>query len=517
MTQPLPFHPFLFVLSILLFFCAYNLGRMTLAENLAPMAAILAPVLVLQLAVFWMKKARKAAAVLSLFFVMFCCYGQVFDVLPSVGGSGVRHAVLLLVWAVLFWAGVRTVVRLEGDLTNLTRALNLVSVALVLMPAAQIAWYGMRGGLVWKWSRPTENPVPVSSKEAKLPRPDIYYIIVDRYAGAKTLRQSYDHDNEGFLNFLREKGFYVATESHSNYLKTPTSLASSLNFEFLHSFTSDPGRQSADWAPAYSRIRDYRAWRFLKARGYKFVHLGTRWEPTRRNPNADVSLNFYTPPEMVWALAQQTALHPFALLLDIAPLDQRLLEARRVPHQFERLVEIPADPAPTFTFAHFLVPHRPYIFESDGTVISEDTAESRTRKENYRNHVRFINGKLRDAITQLLAASPNPPVILLQSDEGPFPIRYPVEAVKFNWKEATADDLREKTGILNAYYLPGVSYDQLYPSISPVNSFRLVFNLYFHAGLPLLPDEHYAHSDDNHPYDFYPITNVIRSTQAKKN
>jgi hypothetical protein len=44
--------------------------------------------------------------------------------------------------------------------------------------------------------------------------------------------------------------------------------------------------------------------------------------------------------------------------------------------------------------------------------------------------------------------------------------------------------------ILNAYYLPQGA-DQLYPSISPVNSFRLVFNSYFGTNFPLLEDVSY--------------------------
>ena len=60
---------------------------------------------------------------------------------------------------------------------------------------------------------------------------------------------------------------------------------------------------------------------------------------------------------------------------------------------------------------------------------------------------------------------------------------------------ATTDELEEKFGILSAYHLPGVDPEAagLYPSITPVNSFRVVFNTYFDAGLPLLPDEIYAH------------------------
>ena len=76
-----------------------------------------------------------------------------------------------------------------------------------------------------------------------------------------------------------------------------------------------------------------------------------------------------------------------------------------------------------------------------------------------------------------------------------------------SWKGAAATDaeLREKTGILNAYYLPDLDNNPLYPSITPVNSFRLVFNLYFGTDLELLPDRIYVYYPGR-PYTFYDIT-----------
>jgi hypothetical protein len=56
--------------------------------------------------------------------------------------------------------------------------------------------------------------------------------------------------------------------------------------------------------------------------------------------------------------------------------------------------------------------------------------------------------------------------------------------------------LWERTPILNAYYLPGGEDRWLYPSISPVNSFRVVLNAYFGADLPFLPDATYFTSHD---------------------
>jgi hypothetical protein len=45
--------------------------------------------------------------------------------------------------------------------------------------------------------------------------------------------------------------------------------------------------------------------------------------------------------------------------------------------------------------------------------------------------------------------------------------------------------------ILNAYYLPGVDPNLLYNTISPVNTFRIIFNQYFGAHYDLLPDTSY--------------------------
>jgi len=53
---------------------------------------------------------------------------------------------------------------------------------------------------------------------------------------------------------------------------------------------------------------------------------------------------------------------------------------------------------------------------------------------------------------------------------------------------------------LNAYHLPeGVNGAGLYPSISPVNSFWVIFNRYFGQDLELLPDRSYFMTV-GHPY-----------------
>ena len=64
-------------------------------------------------------------------------------------------------------------------------------------------------------------------------------------------------------------------------------------------------------------------------------------------------------------------------------------------------------------------------------------------------------------------------------------------------------------GILNAYYLPDVGQSVLYPSITPVNTFRVIFNLYFNTNYELLPDKSYVHEDETHLYKFTEVNDKL--------
>jgi hypothetical protein len=114
-----------------------------------------------------------------------------------------------------------------------------------------------------------------------------------------------------------------------------------------------------------------------------------------------------------------------------------------------------------------------------------------------------------ELIDGLLLSSEVPPVIIIQADEGPYPGGQDMwEPGGRIFEEATTVELRHKMGILNAYYLPNTDADVLYPSITPVNSFRLVFNLYFDADLELSPDYNYARQGNNHD-KFFDITDKL--------
>jgi len=103
-------------------------------------------------------------------------------------------------------------------------------------------------------------------------------------------------------------------------------------------------------------------------------------------------------------------------------------------------------------------------------------------------------------------------VIIIQSDEGPFPPGWLTdEESGDDWQKQIFENLEAKTAILNAYYLPGVNIDKLlYPSITPVNSFRMIFNQYFGASYNLLPDQIFIPAPGS-LYKFIDVTRELRN------
>ena len=132
----------------------------------------------------------------------------------------------------------------------------------------------------------------------------------------------------------------------------------------------------------------------------------------------------------------------------------------------EELPNIASIDGPTFTFAHVLIPHPPFVFEANGEIVTDPGYYSGERGgpindeylvRGYTNEVTFINQRMLEIVETLVKKSDIPPVIILQGDTG------------------LEGDNRMQ--ILNDYHAP-LAAAELYPTITPVNTFRIVFNAY---------------------------------------
>lgn len=424
-------------------------------------------------------------------------------------GVSPRHVPTLL-WIALLGCLCYLVARMPGDGRRPTHFANLTGAVLAACALLQIAFSMHRpsapAGLPEGLQAAMETAPPQGASQ-----PDIYYIILERYGSAASLRESLRIDNEGFINDLRQTGFYVADESHANYGFTVLSLASSLHMQYLDGTALTRNRDPSDLRPIYDMLQDYPVWRFLRARGYRFIHLGGWYDPLRANASADISLNWdsrlkteFT--RLLWeqtlpaATAREAGLDDpdtaslLAALPEWAGLDGlRHAAYFHAPYQFEQLLRLSDASGPKFVFVHLLVTHPPYVFGRDGSFLRIRQVGDLGEAGSYAESMEFCNRNLREVLPKLLAGSSVPPIVILQADEGPYPERCAGDEGSGLGVDATDAEVRLKYGILNAYYVPAPMRAGLYPTITPVNSFRLLFNTCFGADLPLLPDVCYRH------------------------
>jgi hypothetical protein len=232
----------------------------------------------------------------------------------------------------------------------------------------------------------------------------------------------------------------------------------------------------------------------LESMGYTTISFSTKF-PVSEWKDADY---YFEPPargmnDFELLFAQTTVWRAFMDIIQ-QPAESKFAnwDRRRTLFLLEQLNDrVPDIPGPKFVFAHFIIPHRPYVFGPNGEEVDAKfyqlgKLEFDVFSEGYTNQIQFINKNIEQVVDLILETSANPPVIIIQGDHGP------------DFWAVTGDDApgdaeipqgfqSHRSYILNAYYFPDGS-SGLYPTITPVNSFRLVFNKYFGKDYEMLED-----------------------------
>lgn len=483
-----PFHTLLLGVYPVLSLLAANIQEspLDLGWRAVLLCALLAAAL-LGLAWLWLRDWPRAGLVASAALAALLIYGQLYNALKLVPGGELvaRHRFLAPVW--LLAAGVAIwwlATRLKRT-ASITRTLNVILLALLLIfPIFTITSFAVRNSQAEQAALELPADVPAQDLQNA---PDVYYIIADAYSRDDLMQSFYGFDNTPFVLALRERGFYVAECSLSNYPKTRLSLTSSLNMNYLEDLGITANEQADEF---FRRIRNSAVRKTFEALGYNIVSFETGFYWTEW-PDADFFLSHtegapsalrLNPFE---SLFLQTTL--FRAVLDLQPLlaEQMVSSVELSPLEehyeitkfaVESLPELARLPGPKFVFAHLLIPHGPFVFAADGSFRPTSPA----LEEAYVDQVTYLNGYLLTAIDTILAEAERPVVIILQGDHGGPGTQLSHDRMK----------------ILNAYYMPAAEAD-FYPQISPVNSFRLLFNHYFNYENALLPDiSNYSTSED---------------------
>ena len=162
------------------------------------------------------------------------------------------------------------------------------------------------------------------------------------------------------------------------------------------------GPESLDRSIVYDAIRNSEVARFLRKKGYEIVHLQSTWGATSVNPYADREIRCESSiydNEFVRAVAESSWLGAFHTKAGVDLAHCNLAN-------FRDIAAHPPSGKPKFVFAHFVLPHHPYLFDRDGRILRNAVVSNQFEfqkqlwedRDSYRAQLEFVNRKIIETV-----------------------------------------------------------------------------------------------------------------------
>lgn len=517
MKRTLILHPLLFAVYTVLELYRRNLMHVPVEWIIRPLLVIVFITVVVYFILCAATNDKQYAAYLTTLAVIWSFFGQIqrqlFERSPFWDTSSGLF-IAFIAWTALFiFVGNQRIWRWFDNRTSMTSLLNLISCIALLFPSyvtGRSLIEAVRQRKIYESRGSLHSPLVLA---APATRPDVYLIILDAYGREDFLRETYGFDNREFIGFLKDRGFFVADRGTSNYPQTLLSLPSLLNMQYLDGLTE--GLQDvSSRAPVQHYFLENTVTRSLQNAGYKIVALRSATLSTQMR-DADYFVDMAMLGdlnEFEGLMLSSTVAGPVIDAWELnLPVPSYRMHRQRIYFSLDSLETVAEIQGPKFVFSHILAPHPPFVLDAAGNPVQperpfslDDAAAYRGTKEEYisgyTDQVSYLNQRLMQVIDSILANSVLPPIIIIQGDHGP--------GNYFDLAGINNMCLKERFSILNAYYFPDGDYDALYPTITPVNSFRVVFNQYFGMDLDVLDDKNYFATWLT-PYRYDDVSNEI--------
>lgn len=472
--RPLILHPFLLGIYFIFNSFIFVAPQPSLGELLMAVLLILVIIFISNLIIIFIIGDKiKSGILLTLLLIPIIFYPQITVFIRDIAHSLARPRYILPALFIGTVILVIVIVRIRKNLLNLNFYLNIVTLLYLGYGIMQMATVIKNNNKFPHNSfEPAVSNINLNFDKFSLPNtnklPDIYYIVMDSYTSSNSLKKYWGFNNNAFVNSLREKGFYIAGQSRTFQIGTPYSISSALNM------TNEKKLFATREDFQFEMVKNNIVVKYLRSRGYDIVNLSIFDLPGKERFYS--FYNEYTKYSNLQKLFMYSAV--FVAL-------NRLKYINYYPVTLDilsRLKELPAAKAgkPRFIYAHVMLPHSYYYFDRNANIIPwfkriHSHSYIEKNKEAYLEQLIGANKMMIAVVDSILSKSENPPVIVIQGDHG------------FRFLE-NSDKHIEAHSIFNAYHFPGGCEKFLYDSISPFNTFKVIFNCYFGENLNLLTE-----------------------------
>ena len=406
------------------------------------------------------KNSNKAALITGVGVVFFFYFGYVQDALKGILVSNIpvnKTSILVPISIIIFIILTIYFIKSKNNFESIIKIANVVSITLILVVCVQFI-------------------IPGASAE----KPNVYHIILDEYTDNEILTKKFGYNNEKFLEFLNNNGFYMHDKLFSTFGGTVKELNVILNMEYPKKL----GWVSED----YESLNNNKVMSIFSNQDYSVIETNSmmRW---KNFSDVDTKLCYDTNFINSEFLDQVLGKSIIRYFLEKYQQDTRRDTVRCT---FDVLNEITLKTdGPKYVFSHVYVPHPPFLFGPNGENVIPDRREisglqSWENPQGYVNQLIYATNEITVVIKNIVKNDPNA-IIIVQGDTGTL--------TGADISKKTMKEIYQAHSILYAVRIPDVE-DSDY--MIPVNTYRIIFNNYFNMNYDYLEYHSYlVHNDSN--------------------
>jgi hypothetical protein len=429
----------------------------------------------------WKNKLKAAhySFILMLFFLF---YGYIHDQLQLHARFLSRHHILLL--SIFFILILSLIFLSKRNTSQLRKMALLFNSCLLILCIYEIILLPKKNSI--SVNTKTEGNQQIGNQQL----PNIYIIVFDEYASSKSLKRDYNYDNSALDSFLLSNQFFLMRESKSNYLRTNLSIASLLNYSYTSGLAPREKMTAEDMYATHTYIKYNQLFSLVKSFNYQIYNytiFDTEKSPSKvKNEYLFHNERIIISNTMIGRLTNDLGPNvktPFLkkiLGTEITPNVYRRYNQRATEALLADLNKQDGS-APKLTYAHFLMPHPPFLYKANLEPVNPDTIKidnfyDKKYIPQYLAYIPHTNSQLMKVINEIMRKENGNSIIFLLGDHG-----YKV----MNDSSLHRDHYFSN---LQALYLPDRNFKPLSESSTPINVMRHIINTAFDKKLPFLVD-----------------------------
>lgn len=488
LLKKIPF--FLFLLAV--FFCLHgavdNFGFISVKEVLGIGFSILAGMTAcfVILLIFYRKYIAVALIVffISLWYLFF---GALHDTIKSI--SWLRfiqsYTVLLPLLIAVTIAWIILIARKKDWWPKLTLYLNILLLIYCTIDAIRLISRVVSTPVKQQFA-----PVLINTAAVKV-KPNVYFLLLDEYAGYASLKDSFGFRNDSFYHFLQQKGFEQLPVV-ANYDFTTFCMSAVFNMRYVSNVKNRKAITQYDYLERLDEIDHAEVFSIFKKMGYRIYNhslfdvngipavnadYDNELIPRHRMLLTDKILHSRLDKDIGWAIPQRIKKWlPF--LQNRSEGSDTINISRSL--QLTRELATSKKQAPVFCYTHVLMPHWYYYYDSAGRPNPKELIRPQSgikNKKLYLGYLHYCNRLISRLVSDIIAADPDG-IIVLMSDHG------------FRSYEDNRDYQPFRFDNICAVRVPGTAPVAFNHSI--VNFFPYLLNRSFGQRLPYLKDSSIA-------------------------